>query len=80
MTDKLTVIDAFKESILNPRYQDLWKHYERLGFGDNPTKLGKGAPINNMIDEATGFNNKVLGDAFKFFSRYIWIPIAQDNN
>jgi hypothetical protein len=58
----------------------VWENYSKLFSKPSPRDLVKVFPIESMTDEATGFKDKVLDDAFQFFLKCVWTPCVMNND
>jgi hypothetical protein len=68
---RLNALEAFELSIKTR--PDFWAHYARLFKQPNPCDLA------TMIDQATGYSDAVLDQAFIFFMKYVWDTMPQDD-
>jgi hypothetical protein len=75
---KLNVIKAFEKILTFPNAEEFWGHYSRLTGSENPLSLLKHSPIEQMVDEATGYQNEVMQKAFEFFLEYVWFPLCDN--
>ena len=72
---RLNIIQAFEKTLTFSSAKEFWGHYSRLTGKENPLSLLKHSPIEQMVDEATGYQNEVMQKAFEFFLEYVWFPL-----
>lgn len=57
------------------QYKEFWQNYSRLTGNQNPQRLSKLSPIEQMIDKSTGFYDESMCKAFDFFMEFCVKPI-----
>lgn len=69
----LSLEETIKECLAN---KELVIQYRRL----TGARLGMGSPIERIIDEKTGYDEKEFFDFFNFIKDYIWMPLITKEN
>lgn len=61
------------------KHRDLLEQFDRLNGGKtNMSEIGRIAPINQMVDDATGRTSDSIRQFVAFVYEFIWIPLARE--